>query len=463
MFDKIFKAYDIRGVYPDQLNESTATSIGYAAGKFLLQQLTDTQLADPKFKSIVVGRDMRVSSPDMADALIKGIVASGANVIDVGMIDTSFIYFAVNHLNCCGGIQTTASHNPPQYNGFKISGQLAKPIGADTGLNEIKKIAIQTNPATLSTIGEIRQQDLWNQYKAHVLQFLNLKRPLTVAVDASNGMAGYFMPRIFADIPNLKIIPINYETTGEFVHAPNPLVPENMRQTQNAVKQHNADLGVCFDGDADRCMVTDEQANIVGCDLLGALFAEYFLNKSPESSIAYDLRASKSLPLHIEAAGGKPLRSRVGHVFMKKILRDNDAIFGAELSGHMYYRDNFYADSGAITFALAISLLSSQPKPMSQLIDKYALYVQSGELNFQVEDKDAMIEQLRDTYTDIAEIDDLDGITVDAMAGENWWFNVRKSNTEPLLRLNLEARDKSTLKEMLSQLINMLGQPIQGH
>lgn len=463
MLNKVFKAYDVRATYPDPLNEEIALKIGCAAGQFLRSQLTGRDASDPMLKHVVVGRDMRPHSPKLAKALMDGLRAADCNVIDVGMVDTSFIYFAVNHLHCCGGIMTTASHNPPDYNGFKISGLAAKPIGADTGLVDIQRIAATVDPTKLEYTGRVEQRDLWEDYRRHVHMFLDLKRPLTVAVDASNGMGGALVPKVFEGLDNLTIIPINFEMTGKFVHDPNPLVAENMVMTQEAVRKHQADLGVCFDGDADRCMVTDEQGNIVTCDLLGAMMALHFLASNPGSPIVYDLRSSHALPEAITKAGGKPMRSRVGHVFMKKVLRDSQGVFGAELSGHMYYRDNFYTDSGAITFATVMSILSGQAKPLSALIKPFACYVQSGEMNFKVDDKDAMIEELEATYGNGAEVDFLDGITIDAMSAKGWWFNVRASNTEPLLRLNMEAKDQATLDRMLHEVVDMLGEPLAGH
>ena len=463
MLDKVFKAYDVRGVHPDQINDQVAWRVGCATGQFLKSRLTGADAADPMLQHVVVGRDMRSSSPKLARTLIRGIRAAGANVIDLGMIDTSFIYFAINHLGCGGGIMVTASHNPPQYNGFKISGRRAEPIGADTGLRDIQRLAATFGDTSQRPVGRLEQRDLWADYERHVLRFLDMKRPLRVVVDASNGMAGKFVPAIFDDIKQLEIIPINFKVTDKFAHDPNPLVAENMLPTQEGVREHGADLGVCFDGDADRCMVVDEQGQIVGCDLLGAVMAPYFLQQSPGSPIVYDLRSTRSLPETITEAGGKPLVSRVGHVFMKKVMRDNNGIFGAELSGHMYYRDNFYTDSGAITFATVLTILSAQSKPMSKLIEPLARYRQSGEMNFKVEDKAAAIDEIRELYDGQAEFDELDGITVDAMAGKGWWFNVRASNTEPLLRLNLEARDERLFDEQLMNVVSLLGEPLKGH
>jgi len=465
MLSKVFKAYDVRGVYPDPLHEELATQIGCAAGRFLKEQVEGRESADPMLNHVVVGRDMRRSAPSMAEALEAGLKLAPVNVIDVGMVDTSFIYFAINHLGCAGGIMTTASHNPPQYIGFKFSGMQAKPIGSATGLDKIKRIAATVDLARIKTEnpGTVDERDLWPAYKQHVRKFLDLQRPLKVVVDASNGMAGKFMPMIFGDVDDLEIILLNEKTTGEFVHDPNPLVASNMKMTQDAVAEHGADLGVCFDGDADRCAFVDEKGQLISADLFGCVFAEHFLTEAPGSPIVYDLRSSKALAEHITACGGKPVRSRVGHVFMKHLMKENDAVFGTELSAHVYYRDNWYADSGAITFATALTILSQQKGPLSGLLAPFNKYAQSGETNFQVEDKQAAMAGIKEKFGQDAEVDELDGVTVDAFASDGWWFNVRPSNTEPLLRLNMEAKDQRTLDAMFSEVAEMLGEPVAGH
>jgi len=463
MLNKVFKAYDIRGVYPDPLNEKVAWKVGYATGKYLQQTLDGRDASDPMLQHVAVGRDMRPHSPKMAKALIDGLRASGMNVFDVGRVDTSFIYFAINHLGCGGGIMTTASHNPSEYNGFKISGQAAAPIGSATGLVDIQRIAATVDESSIKPEGRVEQRDLWDDYIAHVHKFLDIKRKLKVVVDASNGMAGEFVPRIFGNVENLEIIPLNFEITGEFTHDPNPLVPENMQPTIDAVKQHGADFGVCFDGDADRCILCDENGRIIGCDLLGALFAIHFLEQSPGSAVIYDLRSSKGIEETIKKHGGKPVRGRVGHVFLKSLMKENDGVFGAELSGHMYYRDNFYTDSGAITFATALSIVSAGSKTMSELIKPLDPYAQSGEINFRVEDKDAAIAALKEHLNDRASFDELDGVTADAWDAEGWWLNVRKSNTEPMLRLNLEGKDRATVDKVFAEVQPLLGEPAKGH
>jgi len=463
MLDKIFKAYDVRGTYPDQINEQAAWQIGVAAGRFLKDH--PEKPTGEMGNTVLVSRDMRKSSPSLCEALIEGIRAAGMNVIDLGMADTSFKYFAVNHLQAAGAIQTTASHNPPQYNGFKFSGPMAKPIGAQSGLNDIKEIAKTVGErGSIELTGSVEQRDLWSEYREHVLQFLApLDKKITVFIDASNGMAGKLIPAVFSDVPNLDIKDLNFEITGEFAHDPNPLVAENMIPTQEGVRETGADLGACFDGDADRCMITDEKGVTVGCDHLTALLCEDFLQQSPDSAIVYDLRSSKVVEETIKAHGGKPERSRVGHVFMKAQLRETGGVFGGELSGHFYFRGNHFADSGAITLACVLSVMNRTGKKLSELIEPYRKYPQSGEINFKTEDKDAVLQALKDKYGVGATIDELDGVTIDSFDGSGWWFNVRASNTEPLLRLNAEAKDQQTLDGLLSDITPMLGTVAEGH
>lgn len=463
MIEKIFKAYDVRAVYPTLLNEEAAWKVGHATAQFLKR--SRQQNPDPAVKlpdTIVVGRDMRPHSPSLAKALCDGIRSVGMNVIDVGMIDTSFIYFAINHLDAVGGIMTTASHNPIQYNGFKISGPKAKPIGAASGLDDIKRIATTLQQrAETGLTGKYEEQDLWPAYKKTVRGFMNLKRPLKVAIDASNGMAGKMVPAVFGDAPNLKIEPILFEITGSFTHEPNPLVEANLQMLKDQMKKSPVDLGACFDGDADRCMFLDETGKVIGSDMITALLAEDYLKK-PENkgaAIVYDLRSSHVVPDTIKKFGGVPVRDRVGHAFIKKTMAEKKAVFGGELSGHIYFRDYYFADSAAVAFARVLSILSEQGKPLSELMKQYYTYAQSGEINFEVEDKDAKIRELGSAYKN-GQIDNLDGITIDL---GHWWFNVRKSNTEPLLRLNLEAKTPADVQNRLKELQKILGEPAHGH
>ncbi|MBG80594.1 MAG: phosphomannomutase/phosphoglucomutase [Phycisphaerae bacterium] len=462
MFDKVFKAYDVRATVPDPLNPDVARRIGFGCARLLLEEADALGRTDPASRRIVVGRDMRPSSPSLVEALKAGMRAAGADVVDVGLVDTPFIYFAVNHLDAAGGVQTTASHNPIQYNGFKVSRVEAKPVGKGSGLEIIQRYA-EEDDGSGEALGQETTVDLWDEYRQHVHQFLHPdlisgKQKLKVAVDASNGMAGTFMPKVFGDVPGLEIIEINYENDkGVFVHEPNPLVEANLRQVRDAAVEHGAAAGICFDGDADRCMVVDEKGLPVGCDLLTAWLAGSFLSKCPGSSIVYDLRSSHSVPEIIEQHGGVPNRSRVGHVFMKGKARETDAVFGGELSGHFYFRDNFFADSGAMAFAAVVSNLLDFDGNMSDAIAPARKYFQSGEINFETPDKQAAMDALVAAYPQ-ATTDTLDGVTVDL--GE-WWCNVRASNTEPLLRLNLEGPTAELVDEKVAEVSALLGTRVE--
>lgn len=471
MLGRVFKAYDIRGTYPDLLNDQMAWQIGYGCSKYLLMDAAAEGDSTPMMRNIVVGRDMRLSSPSLCKNLMQGINDHGGEVIDIGMCDTSMVYFAINHLDCAGGVMVTASHNPPQYNGFKISKRKAKPVGESTGLAEIRKHAAMVDKSTLQPAkGKVEARDLWPAYIAHVRKFLDTGREkLKVVVDASNGMAGTMVPRIFGkqgkEVPGLTIVELNFDNTrGVFAHEPNPLVASNLRQLQEAVVKEKADLGVCFDGDADRCVLVDEKGKIVGCDHLTALLAKHFLAKFPGSAVAYDLRSSKAVEEDVLKAGGVPVRGRVGHVFMKQALAEQKGCFGGELSGHFYFKDNFNADSGAIAMASVLTILAKSSKPLSGLISPIARYAQSGEINFQIENKDAALADIKSAYgpdsAAAGKVDELDGVTIDCFSRHGWWCNVRKSNTEPLLRLNLEAKDKKTLERVLAELAPRLGQRV---
>ncbi|MBN2375117.1 MAG: phosphomannomutase/phosphoglucomutase [Sedimentisphaerales bacterium] len=456
MDESIFKAYDIRGLYGQQVDEDAAWKIGHATAQFLRSLLHGYERGQINSQSLIVGRDMRKHSPALAKALMEGMTGSGANVIDIGMIDTPQIYFAINHLGSCGGVQVTASHNPAAYNGFKISAQKARPVSGQTGLQEIKHIATALRHTASAGKGTITTQDLTEPYRRHVLSFLNNNiKKLKVVIDASNGMAGKWVPLIFGDL-DLDITALNFECNGTFKHEPNPLVDANLAELKQAVIDKNADLGLCFDGDADRLMVVDETGKSIGCDIITALMAEYFLEKNPGSTIIYDLRSSWIVKEQIQKCGGQPRRERVGHSFMKKTLKDTKGVFGGELSGHFYYRDNFFADSGMITLVHMLNILSSTDKPLSKLIKPLMCYHSSGEMNFEVENKQAMMDSLAAKYSD-AEIDYLDGVTIQYL---DWWFNCRPSNTEPLLRLNIEAKTSETLANKLDELKALLGNPV---
>jgi phosphomannomutase len=451
----IFKAYDIRGIYPDQLNEEDAWKIGCATARFLRSLLRGYERGQAASQSLCVGRDMRTHSEAVAKALIEGMNSTGANVIDIGMIDTPQMYFAINHFGTCGGVQVTASHNPAKYNGFKISGLDAKPVGGDTGLKDIEHIAMALLHTKGKVTGSVESHDVTAEYKKHVLKFLrpNVKK-MKIAVDASNGMAGKMVPAIFGKLP-VEIIELNFKHDGKFKHEPNPLVEKYLAEVKAAVKKNKCDFGVCFDGDADRLMMIDEKGDTIGCDLTTALMVPYFLEKEPKSTVVYDLRSSRVVAEEIIKHGGTPRRERVGHSYMKKALRDSHSVFGGELSGHFYYRDNFYTDSGMITLVHVINVISEANVPISELISPLRRYSSSGEINFTVENKQVKMDELARRYSD-GQIDHLDGVTI---MFKDWWFNCRPSNTEPLLRLNVEAKSKELLDEKLDEITGQLGKP----
>jgi len=457
MIHKVFKAYDVRATVPDPLNEDVAWRIGNATAQFLRTCLTGYDRSDSHMNTLVVGRDMRKHSPALSRAFIEGAAAVGTPVVDIGMIDTPQIYFATNYMPCCGGVQTTASHNPSNYNGFKICGQKGKPIGAESGLKEIERIARAVSRHPTPQTAPIRTMDLSEPYRQFLLRFLREPRPLKCVIDASNGMAGRWFPIVFNGVPNLTIIPLNFEHDGEFVHPPNPLVPANLAALQAAVREYQADFGACFDGDADRCVFVDENAALVRPDLITAMLAVEYLRERPGATVVYDLRSSRIVPEVIQKAGGRPRRERVGHVFMKRAMAESNAIFGGELSGHFYFRDFYFCDSGLLAFIAVVNALTRSQKSLSQLIDPLQVYVSSGERNFENDDKEGTLKRLCDRYRD-AEIDQLDGVTVQY---RDWWFNVRPSNTEPLLRLNVEAVNGHLLQQKLAELTPLLGRPVE--
>lgn len=455
--EKVFKAYDIRGLYEEQIDEDLAWKIGHASAGFLRSLLSGYERGQASSNRLVVGRDMRPHSESLANALIEGVCSAGIDCVDIGLCDTPMVYFAINHLGTCGGIQVTASHNPIQYNGFKISGAKARPIGQGTGLDEIQRLVtgLRRMPPG-AQVKPPQQMNLWEPYRQHVLKFLKLAKPLKVAVDASNGMGGKMIPEVFEGIDGLEIVRRNFEIGQGFKHEPNPLVEANLADTKQAVLDEGCDLGICMDGDADRCMFVDENGQTVRCDLMTALLARHFLKDHPGGMIVYDLRSSKTVAEEVRAAGGVPRRERVGHAFMKKTMTDSHGVFGGELSGHFYFRDNYNCDSGAIAFATALTVLSAQDKPFGDLVAPLRRYSHSGEINFEVQDKQAKMKEIAETFSD-AKVDWLDGVTVEY---EDWWANVRPSNTEPLLRLSLEARNDEQMREKLDKIEAMLGKPV---
>ncbi|MGR3179768.1 MAG: phosphomannomutase/phosphoglucomutase [Candidatus Anammoxibacter sp.] len=444
----IFKSYDIRGIFPDEINEDIAKKIGVAFAKFLKDQ-------NPGVENIVVGRDMRLSSPSVSTALIDGIRSIGVNVIDIGLVSTEMTYFAVGFYRFDASIMVTASHNAGQYTGFKLCREKAIPISANSGLATIAQIAQKSGPKPFGKTGNIIKKNVYNDYKAFILNFINKPlKPLKIVIDAGNGMAGKTIPIVFDNTP-CQIIPLYFKLDGNFPnHDANPLEPDNLIDLQKKVVESKADFGVAFDGDADRCIFVDEAGNIVGADIITAVIADEFLAKEKNAIIIYDLRSSKVVAENVKASGGNPIREKVGHSHIKARMRETNAVFAGELSGHYYYRDNNFADSGLITLVQIMNILSKKKVPMSNLIASYKKYFATGEINFEVKDKDAKIQQLAEKFAD-GTIDYLDGITIDY---GDWWFNVRKSNTEPMLRLNMEAKTKKLLEKNSEVVINAIKQ-----
>mgnify|MGYP002628521787 CR=1 FL=1 len=462
MIGKVFKAYDVRAVYPRPLNEKIAWQVGHASASYLMAEARTLGRLDPMARTIVVGRDMRTSSPDLRDALVQGMRDAGARAIDVGMVDTSFVYFAINYLDSAGGVQVTASHNPAKYNGFKISGLNARPVGTGSGLEEVKRLAaIADRQRVQPAGGGLETRDLWAEYRSFLLKELDARilsgeRRLRVVVDAASGMGGVMVPKVFGDVPGLEIIPLGFETTGEFEHEPNPLIDSNLDEVRAAVKKHHADFGVYFDGDADRCMLIDETGRSIGCDILFAWMADTALRAHAGGAFVYDLRSSRVVREVIEARGGTAVESRVGQVFMKAALRDHQASLGGELSGHFYFRDHFGTDSGARTFIEICNLVASATKTPSKSLAAYDRYVSTGEVNFNVEDVDDAMAAVGAVFAD-SETSRLDGVSYDL---GDAWFNMRPSNTEPLLRLNVEGIDAAARDAAFDRIKCILGTPV---
>ena len=443
---QIFKSYDIRGEYPEQLDEYTSEKIGMATVLFL-KSIKNVQ-------NIVVARDIRLSSNSLANALMTGITKAGGNVIDIGEVSTDTTYFAVGNYNYDAGIMVTASHNPSNYNGFKLCHEQATPISFDTGLSTISEIARQTDLPDSEQYGKIIKKNVLNSFKKHILSFASNLRPLKIVIDAGNGMAGKMIPLVFKDLP-CEVVQLYFEPDGTFPnHEPNPLDSKNLRDLQDKVRETGSHLGVAFDGDADRCVFVDEKGQEIGCDIITAIIAKKYLQKEKGATILYDLRSSRSLPEEIKKAGGNPYRERVGHSHIKATMREENAIFGGELSGHYYFRENYFADSAIIALIEILNFLSSKNIPMSKLVAPQKKYCSTGEINFKVIDKDKKIELIAEHFKD-GKIDYLDGVTIEY---KDWWFNVRKSNTEPLLRLNLEGNTETIMKQRKKQVIDIINE-----
>ncbi len=446
----IFKAYDIRGTYPDQVDEDIAFKVGFHYRELLDEQ--DLSLGPV----VVVSRDMRSHSVPLAESLKKGLRASGVDVIDVGVADTPQNYFAIGFLGASGGIQVTASHNPAKYNGFKLSRRQAIPVSWETGIGKLEELVkASTATSKLPMRGSETLRSVEDEYAEHVVSHLKETQPrLKVAADAANGMAGIYGPIL--QRLNIEVVPIYFALDGTFPnHEANPLKPENLEDLESAVREHGCDFGVGFDGDADRAMLVDETGTAISADMITGLLAPRFLRGNPGAAIVYDLRSSWSTKEAIAEAGGRPVRERVGHSFMKKTMREIDSPFGGELAGHFYYRTNFTADSSIITVIEVLNHMRETKQTLSELVAPLKRYHATGEINFKVADKEAMIARLQEDFAD-GEIDNLDGVTVQF---EDWWFNVRPSNTEPLLRLVLEAKTKTLMEEKRTLLLGYLGEP----
>jgi phosphomannomutase len=442
----VFKAYDVRGVYPSELDEEGA----YAIGRAFVEVFEPARIA--------VGHDMRVSSPSMAAAVIRGASEAGAEVLELGLVGTEMLYFAVGELGLDGGVAVTASHNPKQYTGMKIVRRGALPVGGESGLLEIRDRAVNL-PAVSGerARGQVHPYDIWDKYVERVLSFVEVDAiaPLKIVIDAANGMAGVMLPPVLEHLPQLEVVRFFFDPDGTFPnHEPNPLLPENREFIVAKTLEEAADLGVAFDGDADRCFFVDDSGEFVPGDFAAALFAESVLEKEPGAKIIYDVRASWAVPETIERNGGVPLVNRVGHAFIKHRMREEDAAFAGEVSGHYYFRDFSQADSGVIPFLLMLEIVSKKGQKLSEVLRPLReRYFITGELNTPVPDVALKLQELKERFGSEGRVSHLDGISVDA---EDWHMNVRPSNTEPLLRLNLEARTRELMERKRDEVLAVI-------
>jgi phosphomannomutase len=443
-YAKIFKAYDIRGTVPDELDESVAEAVGAAFAR-----LTGAP-------AIAIVHDMRTSSVPLAEAFGHGAASQGTDVLLGGLGSTDMLYYASGSLGVPGAM-ITASHNPAKYNGIKLCREGARPVGADTGLADLCAMAEAGVPAGTGAPGSIASRDLLSGYAAHLKTLVDVSgiRPLKVVVDAGNGMAGHTVPKVFEGLP-ISLEPLYFELDGTFPnHEANPIDPKNMIDLQRAVLDYGADIGLAFDGDADRCFVVDERGEIVSPSVLTALIAVAELAREPGATVIHNLITSRAVPEIISEHGGTPVRTRVGHSFIKAEMAASGAIFGGEHSGHFYFRDFWFADSGMLAALHVLAALGSQDGPLSSLLSAYSRYRASGEINSEVRDQQAVTERVRAAFAsrDGVRTDDLDGLTVTC---DDWWFNLRPSNTEPLLRLNVEARDDATLIDVRDRVLRIV-------
>ncbi|MBA3793346.1 MAG: phosphomannomutase/phosphoglucomutase [Rubrobacter sp.] len=446
--ESIFKAYDIRGTYPEQLDEGVARDIGRAFVNHL--GLSGSR--------VVVARDMRLSGDDLQEAFIGGVTEAGADVLDLGMVSTDALYFAVGHLEEPGGAMITASHNPKNYNGFKLCREKAIALSGESGIGQIRDLITSGKlPEPAEYPGSVERTDIAEDYAEHCLNFIETEglRPLKIVVDAGNGMAGKMLPPLFEKLP-FEYVPMYFELDGSFPnHPPNPIEPENVKELQERVRSEGADFGVAFDGDADRCFIVNEKGETIDGDILAALIAKNVLEKEPGATIIYSAVCSKAFPELVRREGGTPVRTQAGHSIIKPQMRERDAAFGGEHSAHFYFRNNFFADSGIIAMLTVAELVGRQEGPISDLISPIDPYVRSGEINSEVADSAATLQKVEDHFAEneAAKMDHLDGLTVDL---GDWWFNLRPSNTEPLLRLNVEANDATTLERRRDEVLGLI-------
>ena len=448
MLEKIIKAYDIRGLVKDEVTPDFSFSLGVAFAKFLE--------IDREPATIVVGEDMRPSSAPLADAFSDGATSQGMDVIRIGLASTDMLYFASGKLNL-PGVMFTASHNPAKYNGMKLCKSGARPIGQESGLVKIRQLIEEGVPMSNRPVGSVRKQELLNDYVDYLLARFPKntfkKRKLKIVIDAGNGMAGFTAPAVMEQL-NVELIPMYFELDGNFPnHEANPIEPENLKALQKKVKKEKADIGLAFDGDADRCFLIDENGDLVNPSALTSLIAVRELKANPGATIIYNLISSKAVAEVISENGGIALRSRVGHSYIKTLMAESGAVFGGEHSGHFYFGDFWRADSGMLAALYALAELMATPKSLSSLLEPYNRYFSSGEINSKVKDASKSIKLVKDKYKDKYQIDELDGLTVTA---ESWWFNLRPSNTEPLLRLNVEADTQKQMAEIRDTVLNLI-------
>ena len=439
----IFKAYDIRGTYPEQVNQEVAYAIGAALNSYL------------KPKTIAVGRDMRTSSDELADGLTRGLNDGGCDVVDLGLCSTDGLYYAVGKFGYDGGVMITASHNPKQYNGFKICRKLAEPLSGQEGLDQMLKLIQDDAHLTRSpTQGVVVRRDIAEEYARHCLSFIDVKniKPYKIVIDAGNGMAGLTVTPVVEKLP-IDVTPLFFELDGSFPNHPaSPIEKENLVDLQKAIADTGADFGVAFDGDADRMFLVDKFGEQLGGDMVTALVAKSLLGKHPGETILYNLICSKAVPELVEREGGVSLRTRVGHALIKPLMKKHNAIFGGEHSGHFYFRDFWFADSGLIAFLVCLELISCEGKPLHEMASDINPYVRSGEINSRVNSTKKTIARVRESFAS-GQTDEMDGLTV---TYDDFWFNLRPSNTEPLLRLNVEADNEDVLKTRTDEILKII-------